>query len=97
MAGGPWLAWLSLEPLQCMLGGLIRPLPVDIGRLRYRSGFVARRAAGRPKIPIGFRFIRRACVKYSRHSLKIRRLQCRDQCASTRPRHGNRQITGLSD
>ena len=45
MAGGPWFAWLSTELLNRLPGGLIRPLPVEIGRYRYRSGFVARRAA----------------------------------------------------
>ena len=28
-----------------LFAGLVRPLPVDIGRYRYRSGFVARRSA----------------------------------------------------
>ena len=41
----PWLAWLSTELLNRLPGGLIRPLPVEIGRYRYRTGFVARRAA----------------------------------------------------
>ena len=45
LAGGPWLAWLSVELLERLPGGLVRPLPVDIGRYRYRSGFVARRSA----------------------------------------------------
>ena len=45
LAGGPWLAWLPLELLDRLPGGLVRPLPVDIGRYRYRSGFVARRSA----------------------------------------------------
>ena len=45
MAGGPWLAWLPVELLGRLSGGLVRPLPVDIGRYRYRTGFVARRAA----------------------------------------------------
>ena len=40
------LAWLSVELLGRLPGGLIRPPPVDIGRFRYRSGFVvARRSA----------------------------------------------------
>ena len=43
---GSWLAWLSVELLGRLPSGLIRPLPVDIGRFRYRrSGFVARRSA----------------------------------------------------
>ena len=45
MAGGPWLAWLPVELLGRLSGGLVRPLPVDIRRYRYRTGFVARRAA----------------------------------------------------
>ena len=45
MAGGPWLAWLPVELLGRLSGGLVRPLPVEIGRYRYRTGFVARRAA----------------------------------------------------
>ena len=45
MAGGPWLAWLPIELLGRLPGRLVRPLPVDIGRYRYRTGFVARRAA----------------------------------------------------
>ena len=45
MAGGPCLAWLPVELLQRLPGGLVRPLSVEIGRYRYRSGFVARRAA----------------------------------------------------
>ena len=46
LAGGPCLAWLSLELLGRLPGGLIRPPPVDIGRFRYRLGFVvARRSA----------------------------------------------------
>ena len=45
LAGGPWLAWLSTELLERLPGGLVRPLPVEFGRYRYRSGFVARRSA----------------------------------------------------
>ena len=45
LAGGPWLAWLPIELLGRLSGGLVRPLPVEIGRYRYRTGFVARRAA----------------------------------------------------
>ena len=37
LAAGPWLAWLS--------PGLLERLPVDIGRFRYCSGFIARRSA----------------------------------------------------
>ena len=45
LAGGPWLDWLSLDLLERLPGRPVRPLPVDIGRFRYRSGFVARRPA----------------------------------------------------
>ena len=45
LAGGPWLAWLSTELLDRLPGALIRPLPIEFGRYRYRSGFVARRSA----------------------------------------------------
>ena len=40
-----WFAWLSVELLGHLPGGLVRPLPVDIGRFRYRSGFAARHSA----------------------------------------------------
>lgn len=45
LARGPWLAWLSIELLDSLPDGPVRPLPVKIGRFRYRSGFVARRSA----------------------------------------------------
>ena len=45
LAPGPWLAWLPVELLRRLPGELVRPLPVRIGRFRYRTGFVARRAA----------------------------------------------------
>ena len=45
MAGGPYLAWLSLTFLERLPGGFLRPLPVALGRYRYRTGFVARRSA----------------------------------------------------
>ncbi|MCY4139580.1 MAG: LysR family transcriptional regulator [Rhodobacteraceae bacterium] len=45
LARGPWLAWLSIEHLRRLPGQLVRPLPVDVGRFRYRSGFVVRRSA----------------------------------------------------
>ena len=38
-------AWLPVELLRCLPGELVRPPPVRIGRFRYRTGFVARRAA----------------------------------------------------
>ena len=45
IASGPYLAWLSLTFLERLPGLSIRPLPVEIGRYSYRSGFVARRSA----------------------------------------------------
>ena len=45
MADRPYLAWLSLSLLDRLPGRLLRPLPVSLGRHRYHSGFVARRAA----------------------------------------------------
>ena len=45
MASGPYLAWLSLTFLERLPGAFLRPLPVELGRYRYRSGFVARRSA----------------------------------------------------
>ncbi len=45
MADGPYLAWLSLSLLDQLPGRFLQPLPVSFGRHRYRSGFVARRAA----------------------------------------------------
>ena len=38
----PELAWFSVELLGYLPDGLNRLLPVDIGRFRYRSDFVAR-------------------------------------------------------
>ena len=45
MASGPYLAWLSLAFLERLPGAFLQPLPVEFGRYRYRSGFVARRSA----------------------------------------------------
>ncbi|MYA89513.1 MAG: LysR family transcriptional regulator [Boseongicola sp. SB0662_bin_57] len=45
LARGPWLAWLSIELLDCLPDGPVRPVPVEIGRFRYRTGFLARRSA----------------------------------------------------
>ena len=50
LAPGPWLAWLPVELIRRLPGGLVRSLPVRslpvrIGRFRYRSGLVSRRAA----------------------------------------------------
>lgn len=45
LASGPWLAWLPVEPLSRLPGAPVRPLATGTGRFRYRTGFVARRAA----------------------------------------------------
>ena len=45
MTSGPYFAWLSLDFLERLPGAFVLPLPVDLGRYRYRSGFVARRSA----------------------------------------------------
>lgn len=45
LARGPWLAWLPVELLGLLPDGLVRPVPADVGRFGYRTGFVARRAA----------------------------------------------------
>ena len=45
MASGPYLAWLPLTFLERFPGHGLRPLPVSLARTRYRSGYVARRAA----------------------------------------------------
>ena len=45
MANGPWLAWLPLELLDRLAPPRLRPLPIAIGRHRYRTGFIARRSA----------------------------------------------------
>lgn len=44
MASGPYLAWLSLTFLERLPGRFLRPLPLEFGRYRYRSGFVVRRS-----------------------------------------------------
>ena len=44
MASGPYLAWLPLKFLHAFDPDL-RPLPVSLGRHRYRTGFIARRSA----------------------------------------------------
>ena len=54
MAGGPYLAWLSLTFLERLPGGFLCPLPVSLGRFSYRTGFVARRSA--EDIPLFRRF-----------------------------------------
>ena len=40
-----YLAWLSLTFLERLPGAFLQPLPVEFGRYRYPSGFVARRSA----------------------------------------------------
>ena len=45
LAAGPWLAWLPLDLLDRLPGTPLRALPLDFGRRRYRTGFVARRSA----------------------------------------------------
>ncbi len=45
LADGPWLAWLPLELLDRLPGTPLRALPLDFGRFRYRTGFLARRSA----------------------------------------------------
>ena len=42
---GPYLAWLAVELVERLPGAFVRPLPLQFGRFRYRSGFVARRSA----------------------------------------------------
>ena len=46
-AGAAGLSAIGFGPNQAMTATLklVRPLPVRIGRFRYRTGFVARRAA----------------------------------------------------
>ena len=41
MTTGPYLAWLALDFLERLPGAFLRPVPVTLGRFRYRSGFVA--------------------------------------------------------
>ena len=45
LATGPWLAWLPIELLERLPGVPLKALPLAFGRRRYRTGFVARRAA----------------------------------------------------
>ena len=45
MASGPYLSWLPLTFLERLPELRLRHLPVEFARTRYRSGFVARRAA----------------------------------------------------
>ena len=45
LADGPWLAWLPLDLLDRLPGAPLRALPLEFGRRRYRTGFLARRSA----------------------------------------------------
>lgn len=45
LAAGPWLSWLPLNLLDGLSGTPIAPLPLEFGRRRYRTGFIARRSA----------------------------------------------------
>ncbi len=45
LAAGPWLAWLPLDLVDRLSGAPFRELPLAFGRRRYRTGFIARRAA----------------------------------------------------
>ena len=45
LATGPYLAWPAVELVERLPGAFVRPLPLEFGRFRYRSGFVARRSA----------------------------------------------------
>ena len=68
------LAWLSVELLGRLPGGLIRPPPVDIGRFRYRSGFVvARRSAeGLPPFRAPEQAVRDTALSLNRRSRNLR-------------------------
>ena len=45
MKGSPCLALLPLSFLERLPGQFLRPLPVEFGLCRYRSGYVVRRSA----------------------------------------------------
>ena len=45
MNGGPYLALLPLSFLERLPGQFLRPLPVETGLVRYRSGCIVRRSA----------------------------------------------------
>lgn len=45
MKGSPYLALLPLSFLERLPGQFLRPLPVETGHSRYRSGYVVRRSA----------------------------------------------------
>ena len=45
LMGGPYLALLPFSFLERLPGQFIRPLPVELGQCRYRSGLVVRRSA----------------------------------------------------
>lgn len=57
MAVGPYLAWVPLDFLERLPGLALRPLPLEFGRHRCRSGFVSRRTA--EDLP-PFRLLRKA-------------------------------------
>lgn len=64
MASGPYLARLSLAFLDRLPGLVLVPIPIQFGRIRYRSGFVARRSAA--ELPPFRRFLsilRRTALK----------------------------------
>ena len=45
MTVGPYLAWMPLDFLERLPGLALRPLPLEFGRHRCRTGFVSRRTA----------------------------------------------------
>jgi DNA-binding transcriptional LysR family regulator len=45
LATGPYLAWLPLPFLEAIPEPALKPLPVDLGQHRYRTGIVWRRSA----------------------------------------------------
>ena len=48
MAAGPYLSWESLAFLERSPGPGLRPLPLEFGRYRCRTGLVTRRSAEDP-------------------------------------------------
>ncbi len=45
LGSGPYLSWLPLQFLANIREPVLRPVPVDLGRYRYRTGIVWRRSA----------------------------------------------------
>ena len=45
MGTGPYLSWLSLTFLQELPGLRLKPLPLELGTYRYRTGIISRRSA----------------------------------------------------